>query len=165
LIVSGVNDVGVYVVRQGDDGDVVLERAYWSADGVQTVNLILEQAGPLRGVTTTGLFGTEWVGQRPFRWMGDEATLHVPIDQDAPPVQLVVDVLMTGPMRKRLSVTVNDCTLIEEEIHGQWRQVFPLLGCQLGRDVMEVRFQSEVSTARGADTRDLGVALGTVELR
>ena len=165
LIISGVNDVGVYVVRQKDDGDVALERAYWSGDGVETVNLILEQAGPLLGVTTTGLFGTEWVGQRPFRWTSDEATVHVPIDQDALPAQLVIDVLMTGPMRKRLSVTVNDCMLIEEEIHGAWRQVVPLLGCQLGRDVMEVRFQSEVSRPSGADTRNLGVALERVELR
>jgi hypothetical protein len=165
LIVPGVNDVGVYVVQQEDDGDVALERAYRSGDGVQAVNLILDQAGPLLGVETTGLFSTEWVAQRPFRWMGEEATLHVPIDQAAPPVQLVVEVLMTGPMRKRLSVTVNDCMLIDEEIHGAWRQVFPLLGCQLGRDVMEVRLQSEVSRPSGADTRDLGVALGTVELR
>ncbi len=165
LIVSGANDVGVYVVRQKDDGDVALERVYWSSDGVETVNLILDQAGPLLGVTTTGLFGTEWVGQRPFRWTSDEATLRAPIDQGAPPVQLVVDVLMTGRMRKRLSVTVNDCMLIEEEIHGAWRRVIPLLGCQLGRDVMEVRFQSEVSRPSGADTRNLGVALGGVELR
>ena len=165
LIISGVNDVGVYVVRQKDDGDVALERAYWSGDGVETVNLVLEQAGSLLGVTTTGLFGTEWVGQRPFRWTSDEATVHVPIDQDALPAQLVIDVLMTGPMRKRLTVTVNDCMLIEEEIHGAWRQVVPLLGCQLGRDVMEVRFQSEVSRPSGADTRNLGVALERVELR
>jgi hypothetical protein len=90
----------------------------------------------------------------------------VPIDSEAPPTELIVEVLMTGrPMPKNLVVQVDDCTLTEEEISGAWRKILPLLGCRLGRDVMEVRLRSDVSVASPTDARNLGVAVGSVELR
>ena len=164
LVVPGANDVAVYAIREDDEGVVTLEPAYRPRDVTPNANLILEQASSM-GVTASGFFGIEWVGQQPFRWTRGTMTLGVPINQDTPPAQLFIEVLMTGTAPKSLVVTVNDCTVFDDEIFGRWQRTFPLLGCQLGRDVVEIELRSEVHVPGSRDARRLGVAVGRIELR
>ena len=167
LLVAGANKVVIYTVHQEGDDEPVLRPAYRSdvAGNLVAENLIMNQAGPVFGVATSGFYDIEWMGQRPFRWTTDEAVVQVPIDPAAPLTELVIEVLMTGPVQKRLTVSVDDCHLTTEEIFGAWRQALPLTGCRLDRDVMDVRLEAEVRMASPTDTRDLGVAVGRVEVR
>ncbi len=166
LVLSGANDVGVYVVRPDRDGSVVLDEAFRMTDTTRNANLILDQAGPALGVTTAGFFLTEWAGPRPFRWTARTATLHIPVDLDTPPETLIIDVLMTGPTRKALTITVNDdCTVFDGKVFGGWSASLPLSGCRIDRGTVEVRLRSDVSVLSHSDRRELGVAVGSIELR
>ena len=95
LLRPGANAVGVFAVRERADGTVVLAEAY-AAAARPAINLVREEATELWDVTAVGLHATKWSEGRAFRWTTGAARITVPIDPQAPPAELVVDVLMTG---------------------------------------------------------------------
>jgi len=165
-IVAGSNEISVFAVRVDETGGVALHTAYRSAgrDTRSAPNLILQPAGHLFGVTTTGFFDIEWSRQRPFRWTSDTAVVRMDRDTvGASVTELLVEVLMTGPMPKTLELGIDGCALFEGEIFGAWSQSFPLGGCQLDGD-LEIEIRSTVSGPTPTDSRALGVAVSRLEL-
>ena len=88
----------------------------------------------------------------------------VPVDQDTPPSRLSMEVLMTGPITKKVQMFIDDCTLFEGQIRGRRHLTFPLSGCSLGSEMVEIRLQTETHQPSSNDTRELGLAVHAIEL-
>ena len=164
LIIDGANTVEVFTIDETETAAVVLARVYRSGMDALDANLIQEGAEVLWNVTASGFYRTEWAGDQPFRWTEEQASLVVPVDQGAPPSELVVKVLMTGPPTKNVRVSVNECNLFEGQFRGRWNRTFPLSGCSLGSDTVEVRLETETHQPSSNDTRELGLAVHAIEL-
>ncbi len=165
LFTDGSNTLEVFTINETGVGSIVLARAYISGTGGLDANLIQEGAEVLWNVTVTGFYRTEWSGIQPFRWTEEQAKLVIPVDQDVSPSELVVKVLMTGGLPKNVRISVNECTLFEGQFSGRWDRTFPLSGCSLGPDTVEVRLETETHQPSSNDTRALGLAVHAIELR
>lgn len=164
LFRNGANTLEVFVVDRSGDGEVVLKRAYASGDVPPDTNLIRQEAEVLSGVTSTGFYRTEWAGQEPLRWTGERATLVAPVDRKAPPSELRMVVLMTGPPTKSVRLAVDGCVVFEGEIQGRWEQTFPLRGCRPKGNTVQIRIDTDVHRPGGAKGRELGIGVSAIEL-
>ena len=163
LLEQGANVLEVFVVRESTDGSIVLEAAYAPEALRPWANMVPEEATDLWGVASSGLYQTEWTAQRPFRWTNGAAHLSVPIDPQAPPSEMAVDVLMTGATPKHLRIIVNGCTLFDATIRGHWAQTLALDECLVESTTMDIDLLSGVHISPN-DPRPLGVAVTSVGL-
>ncbi len=161
----GANALEVFEIRaEPADGSLSLAGSVGSPAGAAWPNLVREADGQVLGVGASGFSGTEWSRERSFRWTGADARLLVPLDAGPPPAELAVDVLMTGPS-KRLRISVDGCTLFDEPVQGRWSATFDLADCRLTPPDVEIVLLSDTHTPGGRDTRELGVAVSSIELR
>ena len=164
LLQPGANAVGVFAVRERADGTVVLAEAYAAADARPAINLVREEATELWDVTAAGFHATEWSEGRTFRWTTGAARITVPIDPQAPPAELVVDVLMTG-QSKGLRIEADGCVLFDDTIRNRWTGTFALDACRLAAPTLEIELLSDTHVPDTSDDRTLGVGVAAVELR
>ena len=132
--------------------------------GELDANLIQEGAEVLWNVKASGFYRTEWVGDQLFRWTEEQASLVVPVDQDTPPSDLSMEVLMTGPLTKKVRIFIDECTLFEGQFRGHQNLTFPLSGCSLGSEMVEIRLETETHQPRNNDARELGLAVHAIWL-
>ena len=163
--VPGPNTLEVFEVQE-DSAQATVALAATRGDMAteRWPNLIRAEEIQALGGRTSGLYGTEWARARPFRWTRGDTRLLVPIDPEALPSALAVDVLMTGGP-KRLSVKVDGCTLFDETIKGRWSATLALRDCRLVPPELEIALLSDTHVPQTRDTRSLGVGIGLVELR
>ena len=159
----GANALEVFEVR-GDpvDGSVALAAAGGSGPGGAWPNLVMDAELQVLGAQASGFYGMEWAGARPFRWTRGDARLLTPLDSR--PAEIAIDVLMTGPP-KQLRIAVDGCTLFDQTIHGRWASAFDLGECRLSPPELEIVLQSDTHVPGTRDTRTLGVAVSSIELR
>ena len=119
----------------------------------------------LVGVTATGFRGTERAAGRAFRWTTGAARLSVPIDPLAPPSELAVDVLMTGPPKGLRIIVAGDCVLFDDTIRNRWSGTFALDACRLTAPTLEIALLSDTHVPDTGDNRTLGIGVAAVELR
>ena len=96
----------------------------------RVLNLILDTTVALLGATAAGFHGLEHTEARAFRWTTREARINVPIDPEAPPATLAVDVVMTG-QPKWLRIEADGCVLFDDTISSRWAESFALDSCRL----------------------------------
>lgn len=164
LLRPGANTLGVFAVHERADGTVALAEAYAGDGEPRAVNLILDTAAEVLGAVATGFHGLEHAEGRAFRWTTGEASISVPLDTDAPPAELAVDVLMTG-RPKRLRVEIDGCVLHDDTISNRWSDAFALAGCRLTPPTLEIRLTGDTHVPETSDDRTLGVGVAAVELR
>ena len=167
LVTDGSNTLEVFTIEETGTGAVVLARAYSSGMSELDANLILEDAEMLWNVKASGFYGTEWAGDQLFRWTEEHASLVVPVDQDRPPSNLSMEVLFTGPVPKKVRIVIDECTLFEDQFRGHQNLTFPLSGCSLGSEIVEIRLETEThqpSSNGSHDARELGIAVHAIEL-
>jgi hypothetical protein len=164
LVTDGSNTLEVFSIEETATAAVVLARAYRSEKGELEANLVQEGAEALWNVKASGFHRTEWLRDQLFRWTEEQASLVVPVDQDTPPSRLSMEVLMTGPLTKKVQMFIDDCTLFEGQIRGRRNLTFPLSGCSLGSEMVEIRLQTETHQPSSNDTRELGLAVHAIEL-
>ena len=119
----------------------------------------------LVGVTATGFRGTERAAGRAFRWTTGAARLSFPIDPLAPPSELAVDVLMTGPPKGLRIIVAGDCVLFDDTIRNRWSGTFALDACRLTAPTLEIALLSDTHVPDTGDNRTLGIGVAAVELR
>ena len=163
LFEHGANVLEVFVISEGTDGSIALEEAYGREAVRPRANMVSEEASDLWGVTSSGLYRTEWIAQRAVRWTDGAAHLSVPIDPQAPPSEMAVDVLLTGATPKRLRILVNGCALFDATIRGHWTETLAFDECRVETTPMDIEFLSPVHVSPN-DSRSLGVAIASVEL-
>ena len=83
---------------------------------------------------------------------------------DSRPAEVAIGVLMTGPP-KQLRIAVDGCTLFDQTIGGRWDATLDLGDCRLSRPEVEIVLQSDTHIPGSPDTRTLGVAVSSIELR
>ena len=167
LVTDGSNTLEVFTIEETGTGAVVLARAYSSGMSELDANLILEGAEMLWNVKASGFYRTEWAGDQLFRWTEEQASLVVPVDQDRPPSNLSMEVLFTGPFTKKVRIVIDECTLFEDQFRGHQNLLFPLSGCSLGSEMVEIRLETEThqpSSNGSHDARELGLAVHAIEL-
>ena len=164
LLRPGANTLGVFAVHERADGTVELAEAYAGDGEPRAVNLILDTAAELLGAVATGFHGLEHAEGRAFRWTTGEAGISVPLDTDAPPAELAVDVLMTG-RPKRLRIEIDGCVLHDDTINNRWSDAFALADCRLTPPTLEIRLTGDTHVPETGDNRTLGVGVAAVELR
>ena len=164
-LVAGDNSLQVFEVREdGGDGAVSLAATRGDASTSGSPNLIRDEQIRMLGGRISGFFGTEWAGATPFRWTRGDARLVVPIDPERLPTALAVEVLITGGP-KQLNIAVGDCMLFDDTINGRWSATFDLGDCPLAPPELEIALLSDTHVPSTRDTRELGVAVGRIELR
>ena len=162
---AGANSLDVFEIRAGPDGGPVeLAVASGSAAPRSWPNLVLEAELQVMGGRVSGFSDTEWNRLGPFRWTRGDARLRVPFDPRSPPAELAVDVLMTGPP-KRLVIAADGCALFDQTVQGRWSGAFGLGECRLRPPDVEIALQSDTHVPSERDTRELGVAVSSIELR
>ena len=164
LLAQGANTVAIFAIQDGPGGSVVLEPVQPANAAGASSNLLSAEAETLLGVTSSGFFSREWAGNRAFRWTTDTARLSVPMDPAERPSTLSVDVLMTGPP-KQLRITVEGCRLFDETIRGRWTQTLALDTCRIDSPTIEIELAADVHVPQTRDSRALGVAIASIELR
>lgn len=159
----GANALEVFEILGGPAaGSFALAAAAGSGPGGAWPNLVLDAELRMLGAQASGFYGLEWAGERPFRWTGGDARLLTPLDSR--PAAIAIDVLMTGPP-KQLRIAVDGCTLFDETIRGRWDATFDLGDCPLSAPEVEIVLQSDTHVPGTRDTRTLGVAVSSIELR
>ena len=159
----GVNALEVFEILGGPvGGSIALAAAAGSVPGGAWPNLVLDAELQMLGAQASGFYGMEWAGARPFRWTRGDARLLMPLDSR--PAEIAIDVLMTGPP-KQLRIAVDGCTLFDETIDGRWDATFDLGDCRLSPSEVEIVLQSDTHAPGTRDTRTLGVAVSSIELR
>ncbi len=159
----GVNALEVFEILGGPGGGpIALAAAAGSGPGGAWPNLVLDAELQMLGAQASGFYDVEWAGARPFRWTRGDARLLTPLD--ARPQEIAIDVLMTGPP-KQLRIAVDGCTLFDETIGGRWDATFDLGACRLSPPELEIVLQSDTHVPGTRDTRALGVAVSSIELR
>ena len=164
LLRPGANTLGVFAVEERAGGEVALAEAYAGGGEPRAFNLIRDTAAELLGATTAGFHGLEHAEGRAFRWTTGEASVTIPIDMEALPTALAVDVLMTG-RPKQLRVEVDGCVLFDDTIRNRWNETFALDTCRLTPPSLEIRLVSDTHVPGASDNRTLGVGVAAVELR
>ena len=165
-LVPGDNSLQVFEVREdGGSGAMILAATRGDAATSGAPNLIRDEQIQMLGGSVSGFYGTEWAGARPFRWTRGDARLVVPLDPERLPAELAVEVLLTGGP-KQLSIAIDDgCVLFDETINGRWSGTFDLRECRPAPPELEITLQSDTHVPGTRDTRELGVAVGRIELR
>ena len=164
-LVPGRNALEVFEIRGvSNDGGIALAATRGDFAANRLPNLIRDEELQMLGGQASGFYGTEWTRTRPFRWTRGDARLLVPIDPEAPPSALAVNVLLTGGP-KQLSIAVDGCTLFDETISGRWSATFDLGSCPLAPPDLEIALLSDTHVPNTRDNRALGVAVGLIELR
>ena len=159
----GVNALEVFeILGEPVGGSIALAAAAGSGPDGAWPNLVLDAELQMLGAQASGFYSMEWVGARPFRWTRGDARLLTPLDSR--PAEIAIDVLMTGP-GKRLLIAVDGCTLFDQTIHGRWDATFDLGDCRLSPPDLEIVLQSDTHVPGNRDTRTLGVAVSSIELR
>ncbi len=159
----GANALEVFeILDEPADGSIALAAAGGSSPGGAWPNLVLDAELQMLGAQASGFYGMEWAGARPFRWTRGDARLQTPLDARAE--EIAIDVLMTGPA-KQLRIAVDGCTLFDQTIHGRWGATFDLGDCRLSPPEVEIVLQSDTHVPGTRDTRTLGVAVSSIELR
>lgn len=162
---EGANSLDVFEIRaEPGGGPVELALASGSAAPRSWPNLVREAEIQALGARVSGFSDTEWNRLGPFRWTRGDARLRVPLDPRSPPTELAVDVLMTGPP-KRLVITADGCVLFDQTVRGRWSAAFGLGDCRLRPPDVEIALQSDTHVPSARDTRELGVAVSSIELR
>ena len=164
LLQPGANTLAVFAVRERADGAVALAEAYVGDGEPRALNLILDTTVALLGATAAGFHGLEHTEDRAFRWTTGEARINVPIDPDAPPAALAVDVVMTG-QPKWLRIEADGCVLFDDTISSRWAESFALDSCRLTPPSLEILLASDTHIPDTSDHRTLGVGVAAVELR
>jgi hypothetical protein len=159
----GANSVDVVEVRQARDGTTVLYTTRTADSEAARLNVSSERARWLLGVSASGLYATEWAGTQPFRWSNGNARLSIPVDAAAPPSELSVTIAMAANPDTVMTIAVDDCVLFEGVIQGAWSRTFPLRGCNIASERMEVSIRSTARPPANGDPRSLGVAIASVE--
>ena len=163
--VPGPNTLEVFEVQEdGGQGGVTLAATRGDMATDRWPNLVRDEEIQALGGQVSGFYGTEWAGARAFRWTRGDARLLVPIDPEALPSALAVDVMLTGGP-KQLHIAVDGCTLFDETIRGRWSATLALRDCQLVPPELEIALLSDTHVPQTRDTRSLGVGIGLVELR
>ena len=163
--VPGANTLEVFEVREDDAGGrFTLAATGGDRELNPWPNLIRDEELQLLGGQVSGFYGTEWAGSRPFRWTRGDARLLLPFDPQAPPASLAVEVLLTG-RPKQLSITADGCPLFDEAVSQRWSATFDLRNCSLTPPELEITLLSDTHVPSTRDTRELGVAVGRIELR
>ena len=163
--VAGANALEVFEIRaEPGGGSVELAAAAGAIAPRSWPNLVREAEIQALGAQASGFSGTEWAGLRPFRWTGGDARLLAPLDSRSPPVELAIEVLMTG-RPKRLRITADGCMLFHETIRGRWSATLDLDDCRLVPPELEIVLESDTHVPSTRDTRELGVAVSLIELR
>ena len=164
-LAAGSNTLEVFeILEDSGSGAVTLAAVAGDAAADRWPNLVRDAEIQVLGGRTSGFYGTEWAGARPFRWTRGDARLLVPLDPQAPPASLDISVLITA-RPKRLRITVEDCTLFDATISGGWSATFGLDECALEPPDVEIVLSSDTHVPETRDTRTLGVAVGRIELR
>ena len=158
----GVNALEVFEILGGPGGSVALAAAAGSGPDGAWPNLVLDAELQMLGAQASGFYTMEWAGARPFRWTRGDARLLTPLDSR--PAEIAIDVLMTGPA-KQLLIAVDGCTLFDQTIQGRWDATFDLGDCRLSPPDLEIVLQSDTHVPGNRDTRTLGVAVSSIELR
>lgn len=159
----GVNALEVFeILGEPVGGSIALAAAAGSGPDNAWPNLVLDAELQMLGAQASGFYSMEWVGARPFRWTRGDARLVTPLDSR--PAEIAIDVLMTGPA-KQLLIAVDGCTLFDQTIHGRWDATFDLGDCRLSPPDLEIVLQSDTHVPGTRDTRTLGVAVSSIELR
>ena len=144
---------------------VALAEAYAGDGEPRGLNLILDTTGALLGARRPqGFHGLEHTEARAFRWTTGEARINVPIDPEAPPAALAVDVVMTG-QPKWLRIEADGCVLFDDTISSRWAESFALDSCRLTPPSLEILLASDTHVPDTSDNRTLGVGVAAVELR
>ena len=163
-LVAGDNSLQVFEVREdAGSGDVILAAIRGDAATSVSPNLIRDEQLQMLGGRASGFFGTEWAGATPFRWTRGDARLVVPLDPDAVPASLTVEVLLTGGS-KQLSIAIDDCALFDDTVSRRWSATFDLGDCRLTPPELEIALLSDTHVPSTRDSRTLGVAVGRIEL-
>ena len=159
----GVNALEVFEILGGPvGGSMALAATGGSGPDGAWPNLVLDAELQMLGAQASGFYGMEWAGARPFRWTRGDARLLTPLDSR--PAEIAIDVLMTGPA-KQLRIAVDGCTLFDQTIRGRWDATFDLGDCRLSSPEVEIVLQSDTHLPGTRDTRTLGVAVSSIELR
>ncbi len=159
----GVNALEVFEILGGAvGGSIALAAAAGSGPDGAWPNLVLDAELQMLGAQASGFYSMEWRGARPFRWTRGDARLLMPLDSR--PAEIAIDVLMTGPP-KQLRIAVDGCTLFDQTIRGRWDATFDLGDCRLSPPEVEIVLQSDTHVPGTGDTRTLGVAVRSIELR
>ena len=145
------------------DGTVALAEAYAGDGEPRVLNLILDATVALLGATAAGFHGLEHTEARAFRWTTGEARINVPIDPEAPPAALAVDVVMTG-QPKWFRIEADGCVLFDDTISSRWAESFILDSCRLTPPSLEILLASDTHVPDTSDNRTLGVGVAAVEL-
>ena len=164
LLQPGANTLAVFAVRERADGTVALAEAYAGDGEPRALNLILDTTVALLGATAAGFHGLEHTEDRAFRWTTGEARINVPIDPEAPPAALAVDVVMTG-QPKWFRIEADGCVLFDDTISSRWAESFILDSCRLTPPSLEILLASDTHVPDTSDNRTLGVGVAAVELR
>ena len=164
LLQPGANTLAVFTVEERADGTVALAEAYAGDGEPHVLNLILDTTVALLGATAAGFHGLEHTEDRAFRWTTGEARINVPIDPEAPPAALAVDVVMTG-QPKWLRIEADGCVLFDDTISSRWAESFALDSCRLTPPSLEILLASDTHVPDTSDNRTLGVGVAAVELR
>ena len=164
LLQPGANTLAVFTVEERADGTVALAEAYAGDGEPRGLNLILDTTVALLGATAAGFHGLEHTEDRAFRWTTGEARINVPIDPDAPPAALAVDVVMTG-QPKWLRIEADGCVLFDDTISSRWAESFMLDSCRLTPPSLKILLASDTHVPDTSDNRTLGVGVAAVELR
>ena len=164
LLQPGANTLAVFAVRERADGTVALAEAYVGDGEPRALNLILDTTVALLGATAAGFHGLEHTEDRAFRWTTGEARINVPIDPEAPPAALAVDVVMTG-QPKWLRIEADGCVRFDDTISSRWAESFVLDSCRLTPPSLEILLASDTHIPDTSDHRTLGVGVAAVELR
>jgi hypothetical protein len=164
LFVRGANTVDVVEVRRTGDETPVLYTTRTADSAAADRNLSSERARWLFGVSASGLHPTEWADTQPFRWSNGNVRLSIPVDPEAPPSELLVEIAMTANPDTAMTIAVDDCVLFDGVIQGSWSQTFPLRVCNIASERIDVSIRSTARPPANGDPRRLGVAITSVEI-
>ena len=163
VFMRGGNTVNVVEVREGPDNTLVLHSTSVE-DAADGSNMAGESARWLAGVTSSGLYPTEWMGAQPFRWSTGDARLSIPVDPSAPPSALSVKVVMTAGPDTSLHIASGRCVLFDGILQGAWSETLSLDSCPIESDRMDLVFRSTARTPANGDPRELSIAVASVAL-
>lgn len=167
MFVPGANDIEVFHL-QPTPGGVRLARTNSSTGSPTRTDLL--GVRPVFGVRESG-FHTP--GQQPrgrlSRWTDGHARLELPLSGDPQSRVIRIKLLSTGPRGTRLQILLNGSQVLRERLPpGEWVGEFPLDpvadGSHLEVDIISDTFVPARVTSDSEDTRQLGVAVGSVRL-
>ena len=165
---SGHNVIDVFVIRPLSNR-FSLEHAYALPEALGSRNLALSSAPWIWGVKQSGFHDQEWWNHKPVRWTDGGARLDVPLPESGSISAVHVELASTGPRGTRLRIRLQGREVFDQSVPaGALNQVFDLSGSFLGEG-LSIEFISDTfipaqTEGGSSDTRQLGVAVGSVHL-